>query len=120
MKTAIKSQSISTPSILAASFFALGCAVIGGRAHAAEPSQPLTKIVAYGDLNLDAEQGAKVLYARLRSAAQSVCYPLEGRDLSRKSRWQSCFDTAVASAVAQVNKTTVSALHNQTINRSKS
>jgi hypothetical protein len=30
---------------VAASFFALGCAVIGGRAQAADPQQPLTKTV---------------------------------------------------------------------------
>jgi hypothetical protein len=59
MNTSIKTQSKLTASILATSFFALGCAAIG--AQAAEPSQSLTKTVAYGDLNLDSDQGAKVL-----------------------------------------------------------
>ena len=118
MKTVIKTQSISTISILAAGFFALGCAAIGGRAHAAEPPQSFTTIVTYGDLNLDSERGAKVLYARLRNAAQSVCSSFEGRAFFEKKLWQTCFDKAVATAVVQVNRTSVSALHNQTVNHS--
>jgi len=116
MKTAIKTQSVFTASILAASFFALSCVAMGGRAQAAEPAQSYTTIVSYGDLNLDSEQGAKVLYARLRNAAENVCSSLEGRDLIQKKLWQGCFDKAVASAVVQVNNTKVTALHNQIIN----
>ncbi len=118
MKSTIKTQSKSTAIFVATSFFALGCAVIGGTAQAADPQQPLTKTVIYGDLNIDSEQGAKVLYARLRSAARYVCSPFDGRDLIQKSLWQSCFDNAVASAVVQVNKARVTALHNQTVNHS--
>jgi UrcA family protein len=116
MKNAIKTQ--STLSILAAGFLALGCATIGSGAQAAEPQQFFTKTVAYGDLNVDSVQGAKVLYARLRSAGQSVCSPLEGRDLTQKRLWQTCFDNAVAAAVVQINKSSVTALHNQTVNHS--
>jgi UrcA family protein len=120
MKNLIKTQLNSTASMLSAVLFALICAASGGGALAAEPSQPLTKIVHYGDLNLDSEQGAKVLYARMRSAARDVCSPLEGRDLTGRRLWQTCFDNAVANAVGQVDKTMVSALHIQTTNRSKS
>jgi UrcA family protein len=119
MKTAIKTQMNSTASMLAAGLFALICAASGGNALATEPSQPLTKIVRYGDLNLDSEQGAKVLYARLRGAARDVCIPLERLGMTHRQLWQTCFDNAVANAVGQINKTTVSALHIQTVNRSK-
>jgi UrcA family protein len=115
MNTSIKTQSGLTACLLT-TLFALGLGPIG--AQAAEPSQSLTKVVAYGDLNLDSEQGAKVLYARLRSAARNVCFPLEGRDLNAQSHWRACVDSAVASAVVQVNRTSVTALHNQFINRS--
>ncbi len=117
METAIKARSQSMAFILAASLLALGCAAIDSKAHAADAHEP-SKTVTYGDLNLDTEQGAKVLYARLRRAAEDVCLPLEGRDLARRSNWQRCFDNAVTSAVAQVNKTTVTALHNQTVRHS--
>jgi UrcA family protein len=118
METAIKTRSQSIPFILAASLVALGCTAIESRAQAADAEQALTKTVTYGDLNLDSRQGAEVLYARLRRAAEDVCLPLDGRDLTQRSHWQRCFDNAVASAVAQVNKTTVTALHNQTVGHS--
>jgi UrcA family protein len=115
MKTAIKTQSLFTASVVAASFLAFGGASIGG-AQAAEPAQSYTTIVSYGDLNLDSEQGAKVLYGRIRGAAGSVCSSLEGRGLTEKKIWQGCFDNAVANAVGQVNKARVTALHNQMVN----
>ncbi len=117
-ETTIKTQAISAASILAASFLALGCLAMGGSVQAAEPQYDRA-IVAYGDLNLDSEQGAKALYARLRNGAEDVCSSFEGRDLAFKKLWQSCFDSAVASAVAQVNRTGLTTLHNQTVSRSK-
>jgi UrcA family protein len=117
MKTVIKTQSIFTAAIAAASLFAFGCAAIGGRALAGEAPQFNTAVVTYGDLNLDSDQGVKVLYARLRGAAQNVCSSFEGRDLIQKTHWQACFDKAVASAVVRVNNTRVIALHNQVVNR---
>jgi UrcA family protein len=116
MNTSIKTQSRLTACILAAGLFALGFGASG--AQAAERFQSLTKVVAYGDLNLDSQQGAKVLYARLRNAARTVCHPLEGRDLNQIALWRGCVDQAVSSAVVQINKTSVTALHNQFVNRS--
>jgi UrcA family protein len=116
MKTAIKTQSMFTASVVAACFLAFGGAAMGGRVQAAEPARSYTTIVSYGDLNLESEQGAKVLYARIRGAAGNVCSSLEGRNLTEKKLWQGCFDKAVASAVGRVNNTRVTALHNQMIN----
>jgi UrcA family protein len=120
MNTAIKTQSNSMTSMLAAGLFSLICAASGSGAMAAQPLQPLTKIVHFGDLNLDSEQGAKALYARLRGAARQVCSPFEGLEISRRQLWESCFNNAVANAVGEVNKTMLSALHVQAVNRSKS
>jgi UrcA family protein len=117
-ETTIKTQSISAASILAAGFLILGCLAMDGSVQAAE-QQYDRAIVAYGDLNLDSEQGAKALYARLRNGAEDVCSSLEGRDLAFKKLWQSCFDSAVASAVAQINRTGLTTLHNRTVSRSK-
>ena len=117
MKTAIKTQSLFTASVLTASLLAFGGVAI--RVQAAEPAQSYTTIVRYGDLNLDSDQGAKVLYARISSGAGSVCSSLEGRDLrdlAERKLWQGCFDKAVAGAVGQVNQARVTALHNQMIN----
>jgi UrcA family protein len=120
MNTAVKTQLNSMTSMLAAGLFALICAASSGAAMAAEPSQPLTKIVHYGDLNLDSEQGAQALYARLRGAARQVCSPLESAEMSRQRLWKNCFNNALANAVGQVDKTTLSTLHVQAVNRSKS
>jgi len=117
-QTTIKARSIPVLSIFAAGFLALGCAAMGGKVQAAEAPQYDTAIVAFGDLNLDSEQGVKVLYARLRNGAQTVCSSFEGRDLSFKRMWQTCVDRAVASAVVQVNRTSLTTLHNQIAIRS--
>ena len=115
MKTFVKTQAKSTAFVLAAGLFALGCATPGGKAHAADLPHHITKTVIYGDLNLDSDQGAKVLYSRLRGAARDVCSPLENRNLLGNLWWR-CFNDALGSAVAQVNTARVTALHNRTIN----
>ncbi len=117
MKSTSNTHSRSAVLLLIAGL-AFGFATIGGVAQAAEPQQALSIKVAYGDLNLDSVDGAKALYARLRGAAAAVCRPLEDRDLARQQARQTCFNDAVARAVAEVNKTAVTALHHQTINRS--
>jgi UrcA family protein len=118
MKTEIRTQSKSIASIVAASLVAIGWVATAGVAHAAEGVEPLTRTVAYGDLNLDTEAGARVLYSRLRIAANGVCSPLAGRNLSLRSRWQACYDNAMASAVAQVNHTAVTVLYASTLGHS--
>ena len=83
----------------------------------ADSAQVLTRTVSYDARTLNSEQGARTLYARLRSAAGEVCSPYESRELSRKAVWQSCVHSAVESAVLKVNSPLVSAMHNQTILR---
>jgi UrcA family protein len=115
MKNLVKTQAKSTAFVLAIGLFAFGAAAVSGSARAVESEHRLTKTVLYGDLNIESDQGAKVLYARLRSAAKDVCQPLEGRNLLG-NHWQRCFDHAMDSAVAQVNTARVTALHNRTFN----
>jgi UrcA family protein len=117
MQSSIKTQSQSITSMMLAGFAALACVAHGGTV-VAQPAEPLTKIVAFGDLNLDSDQGAKVLYARLRHAAQYVCAPLEdSRDLSLKAIWQNCVENSLSDAVGRINKPHVTALHNRIAGR---
>jgi UrcA family protein len=118
MKSAINIRSAAIPSIVAVALLAVAGAGSGGRAQASEAGEPLTEKVAYGDLNLATEQGAKVLYVRLRYAAQDVCRPFEARELSRRRVWQKCIDQALSSAVEQINRPMVTAVHNQRSNHS--
>jgi UrcA family protein len=116
MNTSIKTHSKSMASMIGATLVVLACAAGSGPAMA-QQAQFLTKTVAYGDLNIDSAQGARTLYARIRYAAQDVCSPLESRELARKRAWQSCVDTALASAVTKINQPMVTALYNQSANR---
>jgi UrcA family protein len=114
MHITTKNQRKSIASIIATTLvFAAASSAL-----AAEPSDRLTKRVTFGDLNLESQEGAKVLYARLRFAAREVCSPLESRELSHGSAWKACFNDAMESAVAKINKPLVSALHNQSAGRS--
>ncbi len=116
MKTSIKTSTKSMTSMIVATLVTLTCAAGSGRAIA-QSEEFLTKAVAYGDLNLESDQGAKVLYARLQHAAHYVCSPLESRELGRKAAWQTCVNNALASAVTQVNNPRVTAFHSQSAKR---
>jgi UrcA family protein len=118
MQITIRNQCKSVAPIIYTILVALAAASSIGRTLAAEPVDRLTKRVTYGDLNLESQEGAKVLYARLRSAAREVCSPLESRELSHRSSWQACVNGALESAVVKINKPMVSALHNQSAGRS--
>jgi UrcA family protein len=117
-KTTVQSRSIAA-SILAASSLILSCTAMGDTARSAEAPQYDRAVVTYGELNLDSQLGTTALYARLRNGAEDVCASLESRDLVFKRHWQTCFDQAVAAAVVQVNRPSLTALHNQTVDRSK-
>jgi UrcA family protein len=115
--TTIKPQFISMASILGAGLALFAAAAMGATAQAAEARQLDRAIVAYGDLNLDSQQGTKTLYARLRNSAEDVCSSIDGRNLFLKRLWQTCFDQAVGAAVLQVNRPSLTTLHNDTMNR---
>jgi UrcA family protein len=76
--------------------------------HAAE----LTKVVTYGDLDLESMQGARILYARLRNAATRVCLPQRNRHLTDDG-FPACYDSAMADAVRQINKATLTKVFNE-------
>jgi UrcA family protein len=65
--------------------------------------------VDFADLNLDSDKGAQVLLRRIESAAHDVCVPFDGRDTVSTAR-NNCVNSAVASAVAHVNNSKVTAL----------
>ena len=117
MKTSIKIHSRSMTSMVVAALVVLTCAA-NSRRVIAQPAQFPTKAVTYGDLNLDSDQGAKVLYARLRHAARDVCASWEeNRGLGRKEIWRKCIDNALAGAVKQINAPKVEALYKQSASR---
>ena len=77
MKTTIKTAS-SVAFIVAAAVI-LGWAATASTVHAADAPQPwLNKTVTYGDLNLETQKGARILFARLQLAAKDACARIEG------------------------------------------
>jgi UrcA family protein len=117
VKQPMRVHSRSIASIFAGACVAIAYAAGGGSALAQQPTEPETKKVTFGDLDVDSPEGAKALYTRLRSAALQVCSPLESRELSRMIAWQTCVSSALSSAVAQINKPKVTALHIQSTSR---
>ncbi len=67
--------------------------------------------VSYGDLDVDRERGADVLYMRLKVAVDQVCRPLEGRAPRQRLAWRACRQEAMESAVAQINLPQLTAIH---------
>lgn len=73
-------------------------------AYAAPPGDVASVVVRFADLDLSGGNGAKVLYQRLNGAAETVCAPFDGRDIPRHTNFNTCVRTAVATAVAKVNR----------------
>jgi len=106
MNNLIKTQSKIAKFVLAAGFFSLGGAGIGGTALAGEPSSASTAIssvtypVGYGDLDVATARGTKTLYLRIRYAAETLC---ESAATWGKKEGEACVNKAVNDAVARVN-----------------
>lgn len=96
---------------------ALFTCVLANGARAEQPQVPQVT-VSYADLDLSKAAGAQTLYKRIKNAAARVCGSsgrytiLEGR-----KAWHACYDTAVANAVAQIDRPTLTALHREETNR---
>ena len=68
-------------------------------------------VVKYGDLNLNTKDGVKTLHSRLRKAANQVCQPFDGRDLTHNVAYGGCVSDAVTRAVADVGNANLTRLH---------
>lgn len=73
--------------------------------------------VSYADLNMSSTAGAQALYARLADAAEEVCGGAPRREslleVARfeKANFKSCYDRALADAIASVDSARLYALH---------
>ena len=61
-----------------------------------------SRIVRFGDLNLQNRAGAVVLYSRIKSAAEEVCKPAFFRTSDTFLRLQRCEERAIERAVLDV------------------
>jgi UrcA family protein len=88
-----------------------GSAAVGAPWAQAQASDqdPPSKTVKFADLNLQTVEGAKVLYQRIRFAANEVCAPT-GRDPVARVAAKVCIDTAIDNAVRAVDAPYLTAL----------
>ncbi len=78
----------------------------------AAPQQDVPfKVVHFADLDLSRSEGATVLYRRLKGAAETVCAPLDDRDLARHMRFKACVQNAISTAVAKVDQPALTAYY---------
>jgi UrcA family protein len=69
-------------------------------------------VVRFADLNLNTNEGARVLYARLSVAAERACGDEpSSRELGARSYFQACYDRTLQKAVDKVSSPGVQALH---------
>lgn len=82
----------------------LGVTLLASGAHAAEATvaAPVVR-VSYVDLNLGTQAGAKVLYQRIRAAAERVCGDAESRQLEVAAAAKACMDQAIVTSIRAVN-----------------
>lgn len=89
-------------------------------AHGASAAQPRVKTttVSFADLDLSKAAGAQTLYQRIKVAARRVCGPADRYTYGTPSNgFLKCFDAAVADAVAQVDRPSLTALHQDETSR---
>jgi UrcA family protein len=111
MKTSLTRYNRTRIVIISAGIAFLGLA---GASNAAQRDFPdtLRMTVSYADLNIESAAGVKVLYRRLRFAAQHVCAPFDdGQHRTGNFHFRVCYRNALDSAVAKINKPTLTAMH---------
>jgi UrcA family protein len=87
---------------------AVGTPWTSAQAQRSEPPPP-TKTVKFADLDIQTVEGAKVLYQRIRLAADQVCQELNSDPVMREAA-QGCIDKAIDNAVKKVNAPYLTAL----------
>ena len=106
----MKLKSIQHSSLWSIAFTSVVCLLGASEASAGPPATARSVSVNYRDLNLSTIDGAITLYERLKGAARTVCDgPLTG--VAAYQEWRSCYDAAIADAVAKVNSPLLSAVH---------
>jgi UrcA family protein len=87
--------------------------------HAVTPPRTLETPpvkVSFSDLNLDTPAGAKVLYGRISRAAAQVCGPGLATWYPGKARAvRDCLNATVDRAVKQINRPTLTAMHEHVV-----
>jgi UrcA family protein len=102
MNNVIKTQSKLAKFVVAASFFAFGCAAIDGGAQAAETRSAK---VTFAGLDLSTSDGVNAARERLRDTAGRLCSLVADElDLSHHDNYVKCVDDAMARAMPRLEE----------------
>jgi UrcA family protein len=88
----------------------LAALAMGGVAAARTPHLE-SRVVHYGDLNLNSRAGVASLHQRIRNAAESVCGDMNSRILGLKDAYDLCVAEAVTQGVTSVGNENLSNFH---------
>jgi UrcA family protein len=106
----MKLKPIQHSSLWSVAFTSVVCLLGASQASAGPPTTGRSVTVNYRDLNLSTIEGAITLYTRLKGAARAVCDgPATG--VIAYQEWRSCYDAAIADAVAKVNNPLLTSVH---------
>jgi UrcA family protein len=94
---------------IAAAAFGVTLIAGGVPAMAGDLGPPVS--VKYNDVDASTAEGAAVLYKRIRSAAESVCSPVDHGDTLSKSHEKDCVQKVIARAVTDVGTPALSAVY---------
>lgn len=94
-------------SLIAVAIFGVIAATVSG-VSAADPD-PVSLTVKYADLNLASPSGARVLYERIRAAAQGACSYFWFKTDADEAR---CVNSAITNAVTKVDQPALTAVYN--------
>ena len=101
MKNLIKIQSNLAKFVVAAGFLAIGGTALANEPTAASTTNwSVSDSVGYRDLDVSTANGAKILYLRIRTAAETLC---ESAATWGKKEAEACVQKAVNDAVARVH-----------------
>jgi len=103
------SQTLRQLSLTGLALAAAACLAPSAQANGAPASAVPTLKVSYRDLDPNSEAGARLLYQRIRGAAQFVCGE-EGRSLDEQHAWNRCVHAAMSEAVQTGHSPQLSAL----------
>lgn len=88
----------------------LAALAVSGMAAASTPHLE-SRVVRYGDLNLNSRAGVASLHQRIRNAAESVCGDMNSRILGLKDAYDQCVAEAVEQGVSSVGNENLSNFH---------
>jgi UrcA family protein len=113
MKTPSGQVGVSRPKV---TLMMIMCGIVGavsaGAVSAATTDEDVpTMTVRYSPSSLDTDQGAKVLYRRLVSAAVEVCPQYGGNPRWVTDAVRHCREQAIANAVFKINNPRLAAVH---------